>query len=180
MILPLTFAGNPILYKKCKDIPLKDLKSAKIQTFLDNLGETVTHFTHAAGLAAPQVGKDWSVFCLELDKRSMDYEVITPNGFEIPPNKPFFFINPKLEFPTGDTDEMGEGCLSIPYYMVYVERFLKAKVTAYTREGVKFEILAKNIFARYIQHEHDHLKGIMMFERARSPEDIVFELETHD
>jgi len=176
MVLPLTFAGNPILYKKCKEIPIKDINSAKIQTFLNNLGETVSFHTNAAGLAAPQVGKDWSVFCLELDKKSMDYEVISPKSFMIPPNKPFFFINPKLTFPTGDTDEMGEGCLSIPYYHVYVERYLLAKVSAYTKEGIHFEILAKNLFARYIQHEYDHLKGIMMFEHAKSPADIVFDV----
>ncbi|MFZ6022148.1 MAG: peptide deformylase [Patescibacteria group bacterium] len=177
MVLPLTFAGNPILYKKCKEIPPKEIQSAKVQTFLNNLGETVTHFRHAAGLAAPQVGKDWRIFCLELDKKSMNYDVITPRNFEIPSNKPFFYINPVLEFPNPATDEMGEGCLSIPYYHVYVERFLTAKVSAYTKEGVYFEILAKGLFARYIQHEVDHLNGILLFQRAKHIEDIVFDTE---
>lgn len=177
MVLPLTFAGNLILYKKCKEIPVKEILGAKVQTFLNDLGETVVHYKNAAGLAAPQVNKALRVFCLQLDKKSMDYEVITPKNFEIPANKPFFYINPKLEFPTGDTDEMGEGCLSIPFYHVYVERYLTAKVSAYTRDGVYFEILAKNLFARYIQHEVDHLNGILLFQRAKHIEDIVFDTE---
>ena len=177
MVLPLTFAGNPVLYKKCKEIPIKDINSAKVQTFLNDLGETVHHYKHAAGLAAPQVNKDWRVFSLELGKASMDYDVLTPKNFEIPSNKPFFYINPKLEFPTGDTDFMGEGCLSIPYYHVYVERFLTIKVSAYTKEGVYFEILAKGLFARYIQHEVDHLNGVLLFQRAKHIEDIVFDTE---
>lgn len=180
MLLPLTFAGNPILYKKCKEIPVKEIQTAKIQTFLNNLGETVTHYKRAAGLAAPQVGKDLRVFCLELDKKSMDYEVLTPKNFVIPSNKPFFYINPKLEFPNGATDEMGEGCLSIPYYHVFVERYLTAKVSAYTKEGIYFEILAKGLFARYIQHEVDHLNGILLFQRARNVEDVVFDGERND
>lgn len=180
MVLPLTFAGNPILYKKCKEIPVKDIKSAKIQTFLNNLGETVTHYTNAAGLAAPQVGKDLRVFCLELDKKSMNYEVISPKNFEIPSNKPFFYINPKLEFPDGAMDEMGEGCLSIPFYHVYVERYLRVKVSAYTSEGEHFEILAKGLFGRYIQHEVDHLNGILIFQRAKRPEDIVFDTDEEE
>jgi peptide deformylase len=180
MVLPLTFAGNPVLYKKCKEISVKDIKSAKVQTFLNDLGETVHHYKHAAGLAAPQVDKDWRVFCLELDKKSMNYEVLTPKTFEIPSNVPFFYINPKLEFPNGLTDEMGEGCLSIPYYHVYVDRFITAKVSAYTREGVYFEILAKGLFARYIQHEVDHLNGILLFQRAKRTEDIVFDVEEEE
>ncbi len=180
MILPLAFAGNPILYKKCKDIPVKDIDSAKVQTFLNDLGETVTKYKNAAGFAAPQLGKTWNVFCLELDKRSMNYDVLSPKTFEIPPNKPFFFINPTLEFPNGLTDEMGEGCLSIPYYIVYVDRYLTAKVSAYTREGIYFEILAKGLFARYIQHEVDHLHGILMFQRAKKTEDIVFNFDASE
>ncbi|MCC7304286.1 peptide deformylase [bacterium] len=179
MVLPITFAGNPILYKKTKEIPVKDIKSAKIQTFLNNLGETVTHYTRAAGLAAPQVGRDFRVFCLKLDKKSLNYDVIFPKNFEIPASKPFFFINPVLQVIDGATEEMGEGCLSIPFYHVFVERYLKIKVSAYTSDGEKFEIIAKGMYARYIQHEVDHLNGILIFQRAKKPEDIVFDGESN-
>ncbi len=177
MVLPLTFAGNPVLYKKCKEVPVKDIQSAKIQSFLRDLGDTINHYKHAAGLAAPQVGKELRIFGLKLDKKSMDYTVLTPKTFSMPSNEPFFFINPKLEFPTPATDEMGEGCLSIPFYHVYVDRFLEAKVSGYTKEGTYFEIMARGLYARYIQHEVDHLNGILLFQRAKHIEDIVFDTD---
>lgn len=177
MVLPLTYAGDPILYKKTKEIPVKDIQTAKVQTFLNNLGETVEYHKNAAALAAPQVNKDWKVFCMQLDKSQITYDLLTPQGkgFEIKHRTLFWFINPKLEFPNGATDIMSEGCLSIPYYSVYIERYLQAKVSAYTKEGQYFEILAKGLFARYIQHEYDHLNGIVTFERAKNIEDIVFD-----
>lgn len=175
MVLPLRFAGDPILYKKTKDIPPKEIKSAKIQAFLRDLGETISHYRHAAGLAAPQVGKNLRIFALKLDKKSMSFIDPVPNQFAIPANEPFFFINPKLTFPDPTTESMGEGCLSIPYYHVFVERYIKAHVSAYTQAGTPFSFTATGIFARYIQHEVDHLNGILTFHRVKSPEDIIFD-----
>jgi peptide deformylase len=175
MVLPVVYAGHPALYKRCKEIPVKDIRSAKIQTFLNDLADTVKFHKLAAGFAAPQVAKELRVFCLDLDKASLTFTPITPKTFSITPHKPFFFINPKIEAIGHETDFMAEGCLSIPSYYVYLERALTIKVSAYTQDAEYFEIIATGLYARYIQHEYDHLDGILTFQRAKRTQDIVYQ-----
>ncbi len=175
MLLQLTYAGNPVLYKKCKEIPVKEILSAKVQTFLNNMSETMLSFDNIAGLAAPQVNKELRLFGIVLPEKSLTYEPVTPRGERvITPDEPFFFINPKLSFPEPTTELKPEACLSIPYYYGMVERHSKVKISAYTREGKYFEIIASKFLSRVIQHEYDHLDGILWFDRVKSKNDIIY------
>lgn len=175
MILPLTYAGNPVLYKKCKEVPVKEIMSAKVQTFLNDMSATIDSIEIAAGLAAPQVNKEWRLFGIKLPEKSLTYEPITPKGERvITPNKTFYFINPKLSYPDPITAIKPEACLSVPYYYGMVERHNFVKVSAYTREGKYFEILASKFLARVIQHEYDHLDGILWLDRVKSQQEIIF------
>ena len=181
MVLPLTYAGEDILYQKCKEIPKKEIQSAKVQTFLNDMAETVNSIAIAAGLAAPQVNKAWRLFSIKLPEKALTYTQNFPkNGRIITPNVPFFFINPKLTFIDELTDTRAEACLSIPYYYGNVERHLSVKVNAVTREGIPFEIVATKFLARVIQHEYDHLDGILWLHRVKSVKDIFFSNEVED
>jgi len=175
MILDIAYIGEEILYKKTKDINIREINGAKTQTFLNDLGETISSIPIAAGLAAPQVFKNLSVFAIKLPKKSHKLEIMKePKAFEIPDNKPFFFINPKLSFPTEEKMIGDEACLSIPHYYGEVERYAEVIVEAYTKEGQLFKFKATKFMSKLIQHEFDHLRGILWTQRVKDPKSIFY------
>lgn len=182
MILPLAYAGEDILYEKCKEIPVKEILSAKIQTFINDLGDTIKSIDIAAGLAAPQVHKNLRIFAINMAQKSLTYTQNAPKNPAklIIGNEPFFFINPKLTFIDQLVNTKMEACLSIPYYYGPVERHISVKINAYTREGKPFEIIATKFLARVIQHENDHLDGILWLQRIKNTKEIFYANEEEE
>jgi len=101
------------------------------------------------GLAANQVGELQRIFILDLSQRE-----------ERAPRSPVFFLNPEIVEAEGELNEE-EGCLSIPGYSAKVRRFSRVLVRALDREGKPFEMEFEGLGARAIQHELDHLNGIL-------------------
>src|SRR5207248_6522101 len=118
------------------------------------------------GLAAPQVHEGLRVFVAAIDDRDGDEDA--------PPVEPIAIINPEITVVGGDVVEDWEGCLSIPDVRGRVPRAREIRVRAYDRKGDRIELHAHDFSARVIQHETDHLDGVLFFDRMRSFETLTF------
>ncbi len=138
--------GDPILRKECKDV--KEM-TERISVLIDDMFETM-YESNGVGLAAPQVGILKRIFVVDV-------------GAEKP--EPYVFINPVILEKDGEqTGE--EGCLSVPGYQGEVTRANHVKVRAYDADMKEFELEADELLARCIQHEEDHLHGILYVDKV--------------
>jgi len=136
---------NPILRKKNKLVA--DPTSPEIKQLISNMLETLRS-QDGLGLAAPQVGENLRLCIVEVD------------------NEVFVLINPEIKKLYGDSVTMEEGCFSFPGKFLPVVRPRNIKLTAVDEAGRKYTMHAKGILARAIQHEIDHLDGILLVDRA--------------
>jgi peptide deformylase len=167
-ILKVARLGHPVLRKKASPIPAAEVGSTRIQTLIDDMFETMAEYA-GIGLAAPQVHESLRLFVAGV--RSGD--VVTPMTDDT--DMPFIaLINPEV-MPIGeDVDSGWEGCLSIPDIRGKVERPSVVRVRALDRTGRRIEITAHGLPARVIQHELDHLDGVLFFDRMASFETLTF------
>ena len=144
--------GEPCLRAKSKEV---HKISKKIQILIDDLYDTM-YATNGVGLAAPQVGENLRVFVIDVgvDAKSMN---------------PITFINPKIIKKEGAVNSY-EGCLSFPEAYSNVRRYSYVKVKALDIKGRPFILEAKegSLLARAIQHEFDHLDGILFIDHCRN------------
>jgi peptide deformylase len=124
--------------------------------------ETMIEY-HGVGLAAPQVHEELRVFVAMLDT-SEDGQ----------PAEPIAIINPEVTPLGADLVEDWEGCLSIPDIRGRVPRAREIRLRAFDRDGERLELHAQDYPARVIQHETDHLDGILFFDRMRSFASLTF------
>ncbi|XP_022778906.1 uncharacterized protein LOC111320516 [Stylophora pistillata] len=144
--------GHPILQQRAEEI--EDPKSPETQKIIQDMIDTLDDFGPVAGLAAPQVYISKRIIFYEVPKERADN--YTPEG--VPPT---FLINPVLE-PLGEEKELGwEACLSLPDVMGEVPRYNHIRCTAFNQAGEKVDFEAKGFHARVLQHECDHLDGIL-------------------
>lgn len=137
---------SPVL-KKVAD-PLTDF-GPKMQKFFDDMIETM-YLDDGVGLAAPQVGVSKQVI------------IVCPTA---KPGEEYVIINPVILNESGREAEM-EGCLSLPGLSVKVERSQKIQLRFQDRNGKAWEVKLKDFFARVVQHEMDHLKGLLLIDRV--------------
>ncbi len=124
--------------------------------------ETMLEY-HGVGLAAPQIHEGLRLFVATLD-RSENEEAADPIAI----------INPEITVAGVDVVEDWEGCLSIPDIRGQVPRAREVMVRAFGRDGETIELHAQDFSARVIQHETDHLDGILFFDRMRSFDSLTF------
>ena len=108
---------------------------------------------HGVGLAANQVGQDLQIFVIDANL-AKENEV------------PDAYINPEISESSREHAEMEEGCLSIPCYWRQIKRAKKIKIKALDENGKKIKIKARGFLARVLQHEYDHLQGVLIKDRA--------------
>ena len=138
---------NDLLRRKTREVKVDELKDLKFRRLVLNMVQTMI-VEKGVGLAAPQVGSDLRICTIAAD------------------NKIYILINPKIKSFSRKKDIFEEGCLSFPGKFFPVERPLKVKVQARDIEGKKVKIKADGLFARVLQHEIDHLDGILVIDRA--------------
>ncbi|MDQ1284022.1 MAG: peptide deformylase [Patescibacteria group bacterium] len=148
MILPILTYPNPLLQKKAEEI--KDPKSSGTRALILDMLETMEKAGNALGLAAPQVGKSVRLCIIKLD------------------GKTHIFINPKIKSKSWKKETSEEGCLSFPGKFIPIKRHRKVKVKAQDREGNEIVIKADGMFSRALQHEIDHLDGILFIDRKQT------------
>lgn len=128
---------------------------AAVQTIVDDLLETMIAAGHSVGMAAPQIGQNLRIIVMDCSarvKKSLGQLVL---------------INPELIAVEGEYS-MREGCMSLPDYLGTVSRPRRVKVRALNRTGEAIEVQASKFEAMVIQHEIDHLDGILFIDRISS------------
>lgn len=170
-IRKIAVMGNPILRKKADPIPQERINTPDIQNLIDDMIETQKEYT-GIGLAAPQVHESVALVVLGMDP-SPDPDM-EPDDSQIPRT---ILINPKItEFST-QTELDWEGCLSVPDISGQVKRSVNITVEAQDRTGREFEIKAEGWTARVLQHEIDHLYGILYVDRMNDMKSLSFNTE---
>ncbi|PYL14434.1 MAG: peptide deformylase [Verrucomicrobia bacterium] len=166
MILSIFQYGDPILRTKGKQIEKID---NHIRELVANMIETM-HAAHGVGLAAQQVGKALQLTVLDVSEVEDRASTMKLNGKEVDPkaSMPLVLINPEIEVAGGATEIGTEGCLSFPEITGEIERAKSIIVHAQTLEDDKIDIEASGLLARAIQHEVDHLNGILFIDRMNS------------
>jgi len=130
-----------------KSQPVLNLQEKEVQDLIDQMFVAMRVGKGGVGLAAPQIGKLLRLF------------IIDWNG------KGYVFINPKIEKVSDKEVIEEEGCLSFPGIFLNIKRPARVTVSAWDRYGKKIKVKADGIFARAIQHEYDHLEGILFIDK---------------
>jgi len=157
-ILKVARLGHPILRQVAEPIPPSEIRSPEVQRFIDDMVETMREYD-GAGLAANQVHTLRQVAVIEV--------LANPRYADAPPVPLTVLINPVVT-PLGEETEDGwEGCLSVPDLRGMVPRHRAVRLECYDREAQKVSLIAKDFFARVIQHESDHLNGLVYLDRMR-------------
>jgi peptide deformylase len=162
---------NPALRETAKDIPIEEIKSAKIQDLIEEMKELLAKENFGVALAAPQLGESIKLFIISgraiaRDKRNASDE--NDNDEEDPPALPDqVYINPEILKMSRTKKNKHEGCLSIRGIWGIVPRAEKATIKAYDEEGRLFTRGASGFLAHVYQHEMDHLNGILYIDKAK-------------
>ena len=162
-ILKVARMGHPVLRAKARPLEKAEIRSGVIQQLIDDMLDTMAEY-HGVGLAAPQVHEGVRIFVAALDTGDDDEE----DGEAIA------VINPEITVVGPDVVEDWEGCLSIPDIRGRVPRAREIKVRAFDRSGARLELNAHDFPARVIQHETDHLDGVLFFDRMTSLASMTF------
>lgn len=165
MKLPIVKYGNPILRAKGKPIEQVD---ERIRSLATDMLETM-HGANGIGLAAQQVGAALQLTVLDVSQVEDRPSLMKLNGVDVDPASamPLVLINPKLQLDEG-TALGNEGCLSFPDITADIDRAVSVRVEAQTLEGETVLIDAAGLLARALQHEVDHLNGILFIDRMSS------------
>ena len=165
MILPIQEYGDPILRAKGK--PIENIDD-RIRELVANMIETM-HAANGVGLAAQQVGEPLQLTVLDVSLVEDRPSTLKLDGKDVDPKSamPLVLINPEVEL-RGATEVGVEGCLSFPEITGDIERAKSVILRAQTLEGGIVEIEAGGFLARAIQHEGDHLNGILFIDRMNS------------
>jgi len=163
-ILKVARMGHPVLRRKARALEKGEIRDAAIQRLIDDMIETMLEY-HGVGLAAPQIHESLRIFVAALDAGDEESER-APD--------PVAIINPEITPVGAETVEDWEGCLSIPDIRGRVPRAREIKVRCYDRKGDRIELRAHDFPARVIQHETDHLDGVLFFDRMRAFDSLTF------
>lgn len=156
-ILKIREVGDPILSVKCNEIDMNNITSEILED-IEDLKETL-NFTEGFGIAAPQAGINKRIVIIQVDKEKCSYK----DCEEVPTT---VMINPTWRKLSEEKTIEYEGCLSVPSIRGKVERYTHIEVTYYNEQGEKIVKQVKGFTARDIQHECDHLEGIVFLEKV--------------
>ncbi len=157
--------GTPVLRRIAAEVPPAEIGSPRIQTLIDDLIETMREYD-GAGLAAPQIHESVQIVVFEVAGNPR-----YPDAAPIPLT---VLINPQVSPNTDEMEEDWEGCLSLPDLRGRVPRYTSVRVRALDRRGAPLAIETEGFHARVIQHECDHLRGIVYPDRMTSMQSLTF------
>ncbi len=146
-VKPITLKGTPVLHAKAREVDLKEIGTPKFRQFVDDMVETM-YAANGVGIAATQVGEGVRVFIAESAKG------------------PIALVNPVFTEKSKKMLSDDEGCLSVPGKFDRVKRHKTVTIEAYTIAGEKITFTADGFFARILQHELDHLDGLLYVDRV--------------
>lgn len=149
-VLQIRTLPDPVLRRKAKRVNKID---GSIQKLIDNMIDTM-RANSGVGLAAPQIGVSLRIAVIQ-----------------IPGEEVIILVNPEIVKRMGERVLM-EGCLSVPGYQGEIKRSVTVKVKAQDRQGKEFRLKGEELLAEALEHETDHLNGILYIDRIESPEKL--------
>lgn len=149
-IRDIVYLGDPVLRTPAEPV---DQFDDELRALVEEMFETMYH-AEGVGLAAPQIGLSKRVFVVDVREE------------EAPLGGRFALINPEIVAVSRETEKSGEGCLSIPGLEELVERPERVTIRGHDPEGNLFEVEADGLLARALQHENDHLDGVLFLDRV--------------
>lgn len=156
--------GHPVLRQVARELTLDELRSMKVQTFIDDLVDTM-HDANGAGLAANQIYEPIRICAIEIRNNPR---------YPYKPNYPLtILVNPVVTPTTDDTFLNYEGCLSVPNLRGEVRRFTGVHVKAWDREGKEVAFDVVGLTAGTFQHEVDHLDGKVFLDRVEDTRSLA-------
>lgn len=164
-LLEVIRLGHPILRSVAEPVPEELFASGRLVELGRDMVRTMIE-ENGVGLAAPQVAEGLRLF---------SYWV--PESDEEPETPPTVLVNPEIRAVGDETEEGWEGCLSIPGLRGLVPRYRRIKVKARNLDGESISLTADGFHARVIQHEYDHLDGVVFLDRMNSAHSLAFEPE---
>ena len=164
--------GHPALRRRAEEVPDDLFSSQRLQELIDDLFDTKLACS-GAGLAAPQIDEPWRVFVVGMDHN--------PRYPDAPPLSELVLINPVLKSIGKELISGWEGCLSVPGLRGEVQRWQRIQLKWQDREGASHTEELQDFRARVVQHENDHLDGVLFPDRLTSPLAFGFtdELQAH-
>ena len=162
-IRPVLKMGEPLLLRVAAPITRFD---AELLALVADMDDTMRALS-GAGIAAPQIGVSARVVIFEL-KDNPRYPHITPVPYTV-------LVNPLVTPLTAEQDEGWEGCLSVPGMRGLVPRYRRLRYTGFDQYGAPLDRTVEGFHARVVQHEVDHLDGILFPQRVRDLRDFGFE-----
>ena len=156
---PIVRLGHPALRTPALPIPLEHIADPEVQALIDDMVETM-HEAHGVGLAAPQLGEGAQLFV---------YQAAGPP--EIPLH---VVINPLVTPQAREVAYDWEGCLSIPDLRGLVPRHPKVRVQGLDRTGQPLDYVVTGFESRIVQHEYDHLNGVVFLDRMRDFKTLAY------
>ena len=168
MTLEIVQAGHPVLRKQGREVTREEISSPSIQQLIELMRETM-HDAPGVGLAAPQIGESIQLAVIE-DKAEYLRDLSAEQLARLQRSAiPFHvIINPKLSFLDDSSAQFFEGCLSVEGYQAVVDRALNVRVECLNEHGEEVTINAQGWYARILQHEIDHLNGILYVDRMQT------------
>jgi peptide deformylase len=157
-ILKVARLGHPVLRQPARPVPVDAIRSADVQRFIDDMIDTMREYD-GAGLAANQVHALLQIAVIEV--------AANPRYPDAPQVPLTVLINPVVTPLTEEMEEGWEGCLSVPDMRGRVPRYTAVRLQGHDREAQPVDLVAKDFFARVIQHETDHLHGVVYLDRMR-------------
>ncbi len=170
-IRPIIRLGHPALRTPAEPLDAERIADPEIQTLIDDMFETMLE-AGGVGLAAPQLGLSLQLFVYAVVDPDIDIAAVDDDGPEVRA-----LINPALEPAHGELVYDWEGCLSIPDHRGLVPRHPEVRIHGLDREGRALDYRAEGYEARIVQHEYDHLNGVVFLDRMRDLRSLAFGAE---
>jgi peptide deformylase len=170
-ILRRTQFGNPILRQKARRLSREEILSDEIQALIKNMKHTLLNRNYGIGIAAPQVGQRVAISVIEL------------RSTRTRPNLPkkewlsMVIINPEVIKTHGKSEDMWEGCLSLDNVFAKANRYKKVRVKWQDEKAKNHEKDLEGLLAQVLQHETDHLNGILFVDKVKDASTYTSESE---
>lgn len=158
-IRPVRTIGDPVLRRRAADYLATDVTSESFTGLIDDMVETM-HAEGGIGIAAPQIGEPTRVAVIAIDRASSRY----PDMDDFPLT---VFVNPRVTVVDATEQGFWEGCLSVPNLRGYVLRPRGVRVDFLDKTGQPKALWAEGFLATVVQHELDHLDGVLFVDRVR-------------
>jgi len=166
---------DKVLRGKARGLSIEEIKSDKIKKLLKKMSDTLISYDEGVALAAPQIAKPLSIFIVSGRFFKPDLKLKDEEEIKQAKTEDIVFINPKITRVSKKQSIIPEGCLSVDGVQGEIKRSDKVTIEALNENGVKFTRGASGLLAQIIQHEVDHLNGILFIDSAKNLKKISYD-----